>query len=90
MNQKEKTIRDLDPRDIKLSTIAKFFGGVWTILVGLGFIWGTLLFIGGGVELISGNSSADIVIVLGGIGAAIAFAELKYKFIKPAIQKIFS
>ena len=90
MNQKEKTIRDLDPRDIKLSSVAKFFGGIWTIAVFIGLVcFGFTLCVA-----ITGGYSYDPDEVLIGsgcfVGVLICGAELKYKFIKPAIQKIFS
>ena len=89
MSQKEKTIRDLDPRDIKLSTIAKFFGGIWTLfIVGYNlFMWGVL------VAGITGQiyltwTGGDILIVT--CISILSALELKYKFIKLVIQKIFS
>ena len=90
MSQKEKTIRDLDPRDIKLSTIAKFFGGIWSLITLLAFLYGVVAVIAVSMDFILGYSNVIYPAVLGGMGAAIAFAELKYKFIKPTIQKIFS
>ena len=87
-DNKEKTIRDLNPLDIKISTLARLFGGIWTIVVLIGLIVGVgviLVSLGDGHTSV-GNNPLSVGLVL----TIFSIAELKYKFVKKCLIKVFS
>ncbi len=84
MTEQDKTLRDLDPRDIKVSTIGKLVRGLWKITLVLGGIFIGIL----GIAILADGGNA-MTGIAGIIGAGLCALELKQGIITKGIANIF-